>query len=110
MDTSTNSPLGELGNDALSAIAEMQALFDSVKKFVEGDDVNIPELEIKLDVESRQGNPKRIFKHIQQMCNIHVTALTMTNLIKLLYLIDGYITMILAKNPAGIFSMSRSLL
>lgn len=72
--------------------------------------LELPEPSARLEIESRQHNETRLFKHLHQGCMLHAEAFRRTNQIKLVYVLEAYATMTKKKNPLGIYAMARSLL
>lgn len=72
--------------------------------------IEYPEPSLRLDLQSRSDDEMRMVKHLQQSCLFHSLALHAANEIKLVYLIDGYLTMHLSANPIGLYSFARAML
>lgn len=68
-----------------------------------------PEPHPRLDLESRSDSDERTFKHIHQSCIGHAENFRISNQIKIIHLLDSYLTLA-NSNPLGIYMASRSAL
>ena len=68
-----------------------------------------PEPHHRLDLESRSDSDERTFKHIHQSCIGHTENFRTSNQIKIIHLLDSYLTLA-NSNPLGIYMASRSAL
>ncbi len=68
-----------------------------------------PEPRPRLDLESRSDSDERTFKHIHQSCIGHAENFRTCNQIKVIHLLDSYLTLA-NSNPLGIYMASRSAL
>ena len=90
-------------------IEELVAFADSLRaKFVVP--VELPEPNQRLGLHERAGQPKRQFKHLHQMCMLHVENLAISGQIKLLALLDGYLSAVATEAVLGQYLFARSLL
>lgn len=71
--------------------------------------VQWPEPRPRLDLESRSDSDERTFKHIHQSCIGHAGNFRISNQIKVIHLLDSYLTLA-NSNPLGIYMASRSAL
>lgn len=72
--------------------------------------MQVPELGLELDLESRAGDEDRQFKHIHQMYLTHATHLQMSNKVRTTYLIDSYLWAVSRLNPLAMFGAARGIL
>lgn len=72
--------------------------------------IEFPEPALRLEMESRNSDPVRIFKYLQQMCLLHTQGFISANQIKLVYVVDAYIQMVDSANPIGVYACARGLL
>ncbi len=72
--------------------------------------IQFPRTNPRLDVDSRAPDLTRMFKHLHQMCLLHVCNFSAGNKVKLPYLIACYTSMVDAENPFGVYSSARNLL
>lgn len=70
----------------------------------------LPEAGLRLDLSSREGDKKRIARHVHQMCTLHTANFRRANFVKLAYLGRFFLTEYIAENPIGITSASRAIL
>jgi hypothetical protein len=90
-------------------LAELKTVLQHTKDFVAAP-FELPEAAMKLDLAPREGDTKRLAKYLQQMSLFHNEALRRSNQIKSAYLIEGYLQMVEALNPLGVYGFARSLL
>jgi hypothetical protein len=72
--------------------------------------MQVPELGLALDLESRADDEDRQFKHIHQMCLMHATHLQKANQIRTTYLVDSYLWAVSRLNPLAMFGAARAIL
>src|SRR6267142_672028 len=89
------------------SVDAMKALLDSLQRRFSP--LELPEPSPILDLASRQGSQVRQLKHLQQMCLLHAAAFVRSSQTKVMYGISGYLAMVDARNPLGIYSMARVL-
>jgi hypothetical protein len=94
---------------ASEQLAELTTLLQHAKEFVAGA-FELPEAAMKLDLAPREGDTTRLAKYLQQMSLFHNEAFRRSSQIKSAYLIEGYLQMVDALNPLGIYGFARSLL
>lgn len=91
------------------ALGELKRVLQHTKDFIAGA-FELPEAAMKLDLASREGDTTRLAKYLQQMSLFHNEAFRRSSQIKTVYLIEGYLQMVDALNPLGIYGFARSLL
>jgi len=105
----SESEKSEGKNEHLSQlIAFANQVRHDVKKIVR--DNPLPMGDLKLDLESREGDVVRQFKYIHQSSMFSIRNFMTANIVKLAHLIDGYLAMCEARNPLGVYLFSRSVL
>jgi hypothetical protein len=72
--------------------------------------VEFPEPDTKLDLDSRQGDEARIFKHIHQTCVLHVFNFLAGARVKVPYLSKFYLDAVRSENPLAVYAAARSIL
>jgi hypothetical protein len=82
---------------------------ESLKKQVSSP-IEFPEAAMKLDMKARANDPIRQFKYLHQMCTLHGEHFAISNQIKIVCLLDGYILLCNEKNPLGVYQFARSIL
>jgi len=89
--------------DELTALAErLRAEFVAPVEF--------PEPAQRLGLKERAGDPVRQFKHLHQMCLGHVEHLVLSGRIKLLALLDGYLSAVSDAAVIGQYLFARTIL
>jgi hypothetical protein len=63
-----------------------------------GTTVEFPEPALKLGLATRSGDSVRQFKHLHQMCAGHVDNFVQGNGVKLLSLLDGFLSIVQTEN------------
>jgi hypothetical protein len=93
------------GRDAL---AELQAARDELAAHV-SPLIELPAVDLVLDLDSRRGDNGRLAAHLHQMCALHQANFGQANKIKHLYLVDAFLQMAEADNPLALYAISRSM-
>ena len=91
------------------ALRELKLRSDQLKLLCRQPET-FPDPALVLDLESREGDRRKTINHIHQTCQAHVWHYKVVGEIKLIYLIDGYLSMVDLRNPLGMFGMARSML
>lgn len=86
-------------------IASAESLRNQVATVVE-----FPEPSMRLDMKPRSNDDVRQFKYLHQMCTLHGESFAVSNQIKLVCLLDGYIALCKEMNPLGPYQFARSIL
>ena len=94
-----------MSTDCIQAIADLREGYLGSMSLP----IQWPEPPQRLDLESRSGSDERIFKHIHQSCIGHAENFRTNNQIKLIHLLDSYLSLA-TSNPLGIYMPSRSAL
>lgn len=95
---SNNPALDELSDLAESLRAEFVA------------PIELPEPATRLGLQERVGQPERQFKHLHQMCLGHVEHLALSGRIKLLALLDGYLSVVGTGSVIGHYLFARMVI
>ncbi len=93
----------KLNDDSKVALIELRDKL--VAKFEK--EIGIPDCCFELDFASREGNDRRIIRHICQGSEANAMNFKASNGLKLCYLIDGYINQICSKNLFGPYLFAR---
>lgn len=72
--------------------------------------VDIPMAVLKLDLESRSGDPSREFKHIHQNCLFTSMDFEIASKIRTLLLIEGYLALYDKKSGLPLYAITRSII
>lgn len=72
--------------------------------------IELPEPAPRLGLQERTGQPARQFKHLHQMCLGHVEHLALSGRIKLLALLDGYLSAVSTGAVIGDYLFARTVI
>jgi hypothetical protein len=99
----------QLPNEVRGWVEEMgrihQASLEHLKGFLQ-----LPEPNTRLDLDGRNEDEVRQFKHLHQMCLIHSTHFGQSGKLRATYLADSYLSAVRDRNPYGIYNAARALL
>lgn len=70
----------------------------------------LPELDTKLDLGSKQDNHNQMFKYLHLQCLIHTDHFRNTQGIKCIYIIEGYLDLLKQQNPLAPYLFARTML
>jgi len=90
-------------------LSDLKTLADELRtEFAEP--IELPEPSARLGLTERAGQPVRQFKHLHQMCLGHVEHLSLSGAIKLLALLDGYLSAAQSSATIGQYLYARTIL
>lgn len=72
--------------------------------------IELPEPASRLGLQERAGQPERRFKHLHQMCLMHMEHLALSGRIKLLALLDGYLSAVSTCAVIGQYLFARTVI